>query len=63
MALKSAVFAPMPSASARRARGRQLRDVLQQCCSVGLDRTGAVAGYRPTGGGTCGCSVSSTRDE
>jgi RNA polymerase sigma-70 factor (ECF subfamily) len=46
----------------QRAR-RQLRDVLQQCCSVGLDRTGAVAGYRPTGGGTCGCSASSTRDE
>jgi RNA polymerase sigma-70 factor (ECF subfamily) len=39
----------------QRAR-RQLNDVLQQCCTVGLDRTGAVAGYRPTGGGSCACS-------
>ena len=41
----------------QRAR-RQLRDVLQQCCAVRLDRTGAVAGYRPTGHGTSGCGAS-----
>lgn len=44
----------------QRAR-RQLRDVLQQCCTVGLDRTGAVAGYRPTGATTCSCSTSTDR--
>jgi RNA polymerase sigma-70 factor, ECF subfamily len=42
----------------QRAR-RQLRDLLQQCCTVGLDRTGAVTGYRPTGQTSCGCSTSS----
>ena len=41
----------------QRAR-RQLRDVLQQCCTVGLDRTGAVTGYRPTGSSPCGCGAS-----
>jgi RNA polymerase sigma-70 factor, ECF subfamily len=41
----------------QRAR-RQLRDVLQQCCTVALDRTGAVASYRPTGQGACGCDAS-----
>lgn len=40
----------------QRAR-RQLRDVLEQCCEVGLDHTGAVAGYRPTGHASCGCGV------
>jgi RNA polymerase sigma-70 factor, ECF subfamily len=39
----------------QRAR-RQLRDVLQQCCAVGLDRTGAVTSYQPTG--ACGCGAS-----
>lgn len=41
----------------QRAR-RQLRDVLQRCCRVDLDRTGAVSGYRPTGQSTCGCAAS-----
>jgi RNA polymerase sigma-70 factor, ECF subfamily len=41
----------------QRAR-RQLRDVLQQCCTVGLDRAGAVADYRPTGQTPCGCGTS-----
>lgn len=41
----------------QRAR-RQLRDVLQQCCTVRLDRTGAVAGYRPTGQSACGRGAS-----
>jgi RNA polymerase sigma-70 factor, ECF subfamily len=40
----------------QRAR-RQLRDVLQRCCTVGLDRTGAVADYRPTGDSTCSCGA------
>ena len=43
----------------QRAR-RQLKDVLQQCCTVGLDRTGAVSGYRPTGQAACGCGTSSS---
>jgi RNA polymerase sigma-70 factor (ECF subfamily) len=37
----------------QRAR-RQLKELLEQCCVVGLDRTGAVATYRPTAP-TCGC--------
>jgi RNA polymerase sigma-70 factor (ECF subfamily) len=41
----------------QRAR-RQLKDVLQQCCIVGLDRVGAVSNYRPTGESTCGCTGS-----
>jgi RNA polymerase sigma-70 factor, ECF subfamily len=41
----------------QRAR-RQLRDVLTQCCAVALDATGAVAGYRPTEQGSCGCGAS-----
>jgi RNA polymerase sigma-70 factor, ECF subfamily len=40
----------------QRAR-RQLRDLLQECCEVGLDRTGAIAGYRPTGQAPCGCGA------
>lgn len=42
----------------QRAR-RQLRDTLQQCCDIGLDRTGAIAGYRPTGQGLCGAGATS----
>jgi RNA polymerase sigma-70 factor (ECF subfamily) len=38
----------------QRAR-RQLRDLLQQCCTVGLDGVGAVATYRPTRQAACGC--------
>jgi RNA polymerase sigma-70 factor (ECF subfamily) len=44
---------------------RQLRDLLERCCQVDVDRTGAVAAYRPTGAG-CGCggpSVSATADQ
>jgi RNA polymerase sigma-70 factor (ECF subfamily) len=37
----------------QRAR-RQLKDLLEQCCTVGLDRAGAVATYRPASS-TCGC--------
>ena len=36
----------------QRAR-RELRDLLEQCCTVALDATGAIADYRP--GGECGC--------
>ena len=43
----------------QRAR-RQLRDVLQQCCTVGLDRTGAVTRYRPTEWASCGCGTASS---
>jgi RNA polymerase sigma-70 factor, ECF subfamily len=39
----------------------QLKDLLQQCCSVGLDRTGAVASYRPTGP-ACGCGATPSCD-
>ena len=39
----------------QRAR-RLLKDVLQQCCTVGLDRAGAVSSYRPTGTSSCGCA-------
>ena len=38
----------------QRAR-RQLKDLLQQCCTVGVDGAGAVADYRPTGQAACGC--------
>lgn len=41
----------------QRAR-RQLKDVLQRCCTVHLDRAGAVAGYAPTGESSCGCGAS-----
>ena len=37
----------------QRAR-RQLRELLSGCCQVDLDRTGAVADYRPADSG-CGC--------
>ena len=40
----------------QRAR-RQLKDLLQQCCTVGVDGTGAVASYRPTGQAACGCGA------
>jgi RNA polymerase sigma-70 factor (ECF subfamily) len=39
----------------QRAR-RQLKDLLEQCCTVGVDRVGAVASYRPAGSG-CGCGA------
>jgi RNA polymerase sigma-70 factor (ECF subfamily) len=39
----------------QRAR-HQLKDLLQQCCAVEVDRTGAVAAYHPAGG-TCGCAA------
>ena len=40
----------------QRAR-RQLRDLLQQCCTVGLDRTGAVTSYHPARPTRCGCGA------
>jgi RNA polymerase sigma-70 factor (ECF subfamily) len=39
----------------QRAR-RQLKDLLEQCCTVEVDRTGAVATYRPTGP-ACSCAT------
>jgi RNA polymerase sigma-70 factor (ECF subfamily) len=44
----------------QRAR-RQLKDLLQQCCTVGVDGTGAVASYRLTGP-TCGCGATAPSD-
>ena len=41
----------------QRAR-RQLKDRLEQCCTVGLDRTGGVSSYRPTEQSSCGCGTS-----
>lgn len=43
----------------QRAR-RQLRDVLQQCCTVGTDRTGAVTSFQPTEQGKCGGGAASS---
>lgn len=40
----------------QRAR-RQLKDRLEQCCTVGLDRTGGVSSYRPTAPSSCGCGT------
>jgi RNA polymerase sigma-70 factor (ECF subfamily) len=40
----------------QRAR-RQLKHLLEQCCTVGVDRGGAVATYRHTGATACGCSA------
>lgn len=40
----------------QRAR-RQLKDVLERCCTVRLDRTGAVSGFAPTGQSSCGCAT------
>lgn len=40
----------------QRAR-RQLKDLLEHCCAIGLDRAGAVTTYRPTGQATCGCGA------
>jgi RNA polymerase sigma-70 factor (ECF subfamily) len=42
----------------QRAR-RQLRDLLEQCCTVGLDGAGAVASYRPADP-ACRCSTATT---
>jgi RNA polymerase sigma-70 factor (ECF subfamily) len=39
----------------QRAR-HQLKDLLEQCCAVEVDRTGAVAAYRPAAP-TCGCDA------
>ena len=41
----------------QRAR-RQLKDLLEQCCTVGVDSAGAVATYRPIAAPTCGCGAS-----
>jgi RNA polymerase sigma-70 factor (ECF subfamily) len=42
----------------QRAR-RQLRGLLEQCCTVSLDRTGAIAAFR-SADPTCGCSEVAT---
>ena len=39
----------------QRAR-HQLKDLLEQCCAVEVDRAGAVAAYRPAAT-TCGCDT------
>ena len=39
----------------QRAR-HQLKDLLEQCCAVEVDRAGAVAAYRPAAN-TCGCDT------
>ena len=39
----------------QRAR-RELKQLLEQCCTVELDTLGAVADYRPNNGG-CGCAT------
>jgi RNA polymerase sigma-70 factor (ECF subfamily) len=39
----------------QRAR-RDLRDLLERCCAVDVDRRGGVADYQPAGGG-CGCTA------
>jgi RNA polymerase sigma-70 factor (ECF subfamily) len=39
----------------QRAR-RDLRDLLERCCSVDVDRRGGVSDYQPAGGG-CGCTA------
>jgi RNA polymerase sigma-70 factor (ECF subfamily) len=41
----------------QRAR-RQLKDLLEQCCTVEVDRVGSVAAYQPTDSG-CGCDTAS----
>jgi RNA polymerase sigma-70 factor, ECF subfamily len=41
----------------QRAR-RDLRGLLEQCCSVDVDNRGAIADYRPSGD-TCGCNTAS----
>jgi RNA polymerase sigma-70 factor, ECF subfamily len=43
----------------QRAR-RQLKDLLEHCCAVRLDRAGAVATYHPTGQAACGCGAPSS---
>lgn len=39
----------------QRAR-RDLKQLLEQCCTVALDSTGGIAGYRPNAAGGCGCA-------
>ncbi len=39
----------------QRAR-RDLKHLLEQCCTVALDSTGGIAGYQPNAG-TCGCAT------
>lgn len=40
----------------QRAR-RQLKERLEECCTVGLDRTGGVSSYRPIEQSSCGCGT------
>ena len=39
----------------QRAR-RDLKQLLERCCTVALDSTGGIAGYRPNSG-SCGCAT------
>jgi RNA polymerase sigma-70 factor (ECF subfamily) len=39
----------------QRAR-RDLKDLLERCCAVDVDRRGGVSDYQPAGGG-CGCTA------
>ena len=41
--------------SVQRAR-RDLRELLEHCCTVALDSTGGIAGYQPNAAGGCGCA-------
>lgn len=43
----------------QRAR-RQLKELLEQCCAVDVDRMGAIASYRPTGSTACPCATTSS---
>jgi RNA polymerase sigma-70 factor (ECF subfamily) len=42
----------------QRAR-RDLKNLLEQCCAVDVDRRGGVADYQPAGGG-CGCTAAAS---
>ena len=42
----------------QRAR-RELKDLLEQCCAVDVDRRGAIADYQPTAG-ACGCAATTS---
>ena len=41
---------------------RQLKELLERCCTVQLDRAGAVSSYHPNTN-VCGCATSTSRSE
>ena len=41
---------------------RQLKELLERCCTVQLDRAGAVSNYHPNTN-VCGCATSTSRSE